>query len=133
MPHGSPQRWPTVWHFLCERLPVLTINAPSSIARDCLTGGASFGKQLTSQGITGDVVAPTDEVEPGGGTALDGCSPYEQDVTGKIVLVDRGLCAFTEKAEMATEEGAAALIIGNRDDAPIGMSGVSRIPSSTTC
>lgn len=103
--------------------PVLTINAPGSIARDCLTGGASFGEQLTAEGITGDVVAPTDEVEPGGGTALDGCSPYEQDVTGKIVLVDRGLCAFTEKAEMATEEGAAALIIGNRDDAPIGMSG----------
>ena len=27
MPHGSPQRWPTVWHFLCERLPVLTPDA----------------------------------------------------------------------------------------------------------
>jgi len=103
-------------------LPLLTINAPSDIARDCLTGGASFGQQLDAEGLTGDVVIPTDAVEEGG-TATDGCSPYDQDVTGKIVMVDRGLCAFTEKAVMATEEGAAALIIGNGDDSPIGMSG----------
>lgn len=102
--------------------PVLTINSPSSIARDCLTGGASFGEQLSAAGITGDVVAPTDTVETGG-TGTDGCSPYEQDVTGKVVLVDRGLCAFSEKAQVATEAGAAALVIGNRDDAPVGMSG----------
>ncbi|WP_110205358.1 M4 family metallopeptidase [Nocardioides daejeonensis] len=103
-------------------LPLLSINAPSDIARDCLTGGASFGQQLDAEGLTGDVVIPTDAVEDGG-TATDGCSPYEQDVTGKIVMVDRGLCAFTDKAVMATQEGAAGLIIGNRDDSPIGMSG----------
>ncbi|CUR60242.1 putative exported peptidase M4 [metagenome] len=111
-------------------LPVLTINAPSQIAKDCLTGGASFGEPLSGTGITGDVMAPTDAVEEGG-TALDGCSPYDQDVTGKIVLVDRGLCAFEEKAEMATAEGAAALIIGNRDEAPIGMSGANQDLVST--
>ena len=44
-------------------------------------------------------------------------------MAGKIVMVDRGLCTFEEKAAMATQMGAAALIIGNRDDAPIGMSG----------
>jgi Zn-dependent metalloprotease len=103
-------------------LPLLTINAPSSIAKDCLTGGASFGAQPTPEGISGDVATPTDAIEEGG-TATDGCSAYEQDVTGKIVLVDRGLCTFVEKAQMAKAEGAAALIIGNRDDAPIGMSG----------
>lgn len=103
-------------------VPLLTINSPSTIAKDCLTGGASFGQQPTAQGITEDVVAATDAVETGG-TNLDGCSPYNEDVTGKIVLVNRGLCAFTEKAQVATDAGAAALIIGNRDDAPIGMSG----------
>lgn len=103
--------------------PLLTINSPSEIAKDCLTGGASFGQQVTAEGISGDVVAPTDAVEEGGGTSTDGCSPYDQDVTGAIVLVDRGLCAFTEKAQVATDEGAAALVIGNSDDAPIGMSG----------
>ena len=28
-------------------LPLLTINAPAAIAKDCLTGGASFGEPLT--------------------------------------------------------------------------------------
>lgn len=27
MPHGAHRRWPTVWHFLCERLPVLSPEA----------------------------------------------------------------------------------------------------------
>ncbi len=103
-------------------VPVLTVNAPAEIAKDCLTGGASFGEQLDATGITGDVVVPTDAAEEGG-TATDGCSAYDEDVTGKIVMVDRGLCTFVEKAEMATAEGAAALIIGNRDNSPIGMSG----------
>ncbi|MFS3130496.1 M4 family metallopeptidase [Nocardioides sp. Bht2] len=103
-------------------VPLLTITAPASIARDCLTAGASFGKQLDRTGITGEVVAPTDAAETDG-TTTDGCSAYDQDVTGKIVIVDRGLCAFTDKAARATEEGAAALIIGNRDNSAIGMSG----------
>ena len=112
-------------------LPQLTINSPSTIAKDCLTGGASFGKPLTGTGITGDVAVPTDAVEAGGGTALDGCSPYDQDVTGKVVLVNRGLCSFEEKAEVATAEGAAALIIGNREEAPLGMSGADQTLVST--
>ncbi len=111
-------------------IPVLSINAPSQIAKDCFTGGASFGQPLSGTGITGDVAAPTDAVEAGG-TALDGCSPYDQDVTGKIVIVDRGLCGFEEKAAVATDEGAAALIIGNRDEAPIGMSGADTSLVST--
>lgn len=102
--------------------PQLTINSPSTIAKDCMTGGASFGEQLSGTGQTGDVVIPTDAVETGG-TATDGCSAYNEDVTGKIVMVDRGLCAFEDKAITATEEGAKALIIGNRDDSVIGMSG----------
>ena len=44
-------------------------------------------------------------------------------MVGKIVMVDRGLCSFEEKAVKATEMGAAALIIGNRDESVISMSG----------
>ncbi|MDT0203345.1 M4 family metallopeptidase [Nocardioides sp. AE5] len=103
-------------------VPLLSINSPSDIAKECLTGGASFGEQLDGTGITGDVVTPTDAVEDGG-TALDGCSPYDEDVTGQIVLVDRGFCPFTQKAEVARDAGATAVIIGNSDDSAIGMSG----------
>ncbi|GAA1927732.1 hypothetical protein GCM10009737_31960 [Nocardioides lentus] len=103
-------------------VPQLSITAPAAIAKDCATGGASFGQQVTAEGISGQVVAPTDAIDTGG-TATDGCSAYEQDVTDRIVLVDRGLCPFTQKAAVATEAGAAALVIGNNDDAPISMSG----------
>ncbi len=112
-------------------LPLLTINAPAAIAKDCLTGGASFGAPLTPTGITGDVALAVDTIEPvtpdnpAPGTTTDGCSPYTNaaDVVGKIVMVDRGYCSFQSKADVATAAGAIALIIGNRDPAPIGMSG----------
>ena len=103
-------------------LPLLTINAPSSIAKDCLTGGASFGEPLTATGITGNVVVATDVAEPAdadpAGTTTDGCSPYTNAaaVAGNIAMVDRGRCALRAKAQVATAAGAAALIIGNRDD-----------------
>ena len=104
--------------------PLVTINSPSEIAKDCLTGGASFGQQLDGTGITGDVALPVDAVEEGG-TASDGCSPYtnQADVAGKIALVNRGFCPFVQKAQVATAMGASALIIGNNDNAPIGLSG----------
>ncbi|MCW2792337.1 MAG: Thermolysin metallopeptidase, partial [Nocardioides sp.] len=101
--------------------PLLTINSPSSIAKDCLTGGL-LGPGLDAP-ITGDVVAPTDVAEEGG-TTTDGCSTYDNPAAavGKIVLVDRGLCTFVQKAEVARDAGAAAVIIGNRDDAPVSFS-----------
>lgn len=121
-------------------LPLLTINSPASIAKECLTGGASFGKPLTGTGITGDVVVAVDAAEPAStspalpaGTSTDGCSPYTNQAaaTGKIVMVDRGRCSFEEKAIQATAMGAAALIIGNREEAPLGMSGADQTLVST--
>ena len=97
---------------------LVTINSPATIAKDCATGGYLGPRPLPT--ITGDVVAPTDAVESGGGTATDGCSTYNQVVTGKIVLVDRGLCTFVAKAQVAKAAGAAAVIIGNRDNSPSG-------------
>ncbi|WP_156409674.1 M4 family metallopeptidase [Nocardioides sp. Soil796] len=102
--------------------PLVTINSPATIAKDCLTGG--YMGPVIDAPITSDVVIAADAVEPDGGTATDGCSPYTNaaDVAGKIVMVDRGLCTFVAKAEIARDAGAAALIIGNRDDSPIGFS-----------
>ncbi len=90
-------------------LPTLSINSPESIAKICLTGGASFGAPPTAGGLTGEVVLAADAVEAGGGTASDGCSPYTNQAAaaGKIVMVDRGLCTFEEKAAQATAMGAA--------------------------
>ena len=104
--------------------PLLTINSPADIARDCATGGASFGKQLDATGVTGNVVLALDAAETDG-TTTDGCSPFDDAaaVAGNVALVDRGLCPFTQKAQNAKDAGAAALIIGNRDDSVISMSG----------
>ena len=82
-------------------LPLLTINAPSSIAKACLTGGASFGQPLTPTGITGNVVVATDVAEPADAdrpSTTDGCSPYTNAaaVVGNIAMVDRGRCAFEQ-------------------------------------
>ncbi|MEV7431419.1 MULTISPECIES: M4 family metallopeptidase [unclassified Nocardioides] len=100
-------------------IPVLTITAPESIAKECATGG-TLGE--IDGPITGQVVAPTDAEEEGG-TTTDGCSPYADAsaAAGKIVLVDRGLCTFVEKAQVAKAAGAKAVIIGNREEAPIGF------------
>jgi Zn-dependent metalloprotease len=104
-------------------VPLLTIDSPSSIAKDCMTGGASFGEQPTAAGTSGEVVAPTTAAEDDATQDLEGCTAYSEDVTGKVVLVNRGTCPFTQKAQVATDAGAAALVIGNNDDAAFGMSG----------
>ncbi len=98
-------------------IPVLTITAPESIAKECVTGG-TLGE--IDGPVTGEVVAPTD-AEEDGGTTTDGCSPYDDAsaVAGKVVLVDRGLCTFVEKAQRAKAAGAKAVIIGNREEAPV--------------
>jgi subtilisin family serine protease len=42
------------------------------------------------------------------------------DVTGKIVAVKRGVCAFVDKGALAQEQGAVGVIVINRDDVPSG-------------
>jgi Zn-dependent metalloprotease len=116
--------------------PVVTIDSPASIARECLTGGASYGPQLDGDGITAEVVTGLDEANAGGPTTTDGCTAYTNAaaVAGKIALVDRGTCPFTDKTLRAQEAGAIAVIIGNNDNATISPSGTGEqftIPTVT--
>ncbi|MBX3002024.1 MAG: CHRD domain-containing protein [Caldilineaceae bacterium] len=46
------------------------------------------------------------------GTNLNGCLPYTDDMTGKVVLADRGVCNFTAKAANASAAGAVLSLIG---------------------
>ena len=103
--------------------PRLTVNAPYQEV--CLTGGYLGPQPMPT--VTADVFAPTDADEDGTGTTatnLDGCSTYDNAAAaaGKIVLVNRGNCTFVAKSQMAKSAGAAGLIIGNRDEAPVGFS-----------
>jgi len=43
---------------------------------------------------------------------LNGCAAYTDDMTGKVVLADRGSCNFTLKAKNAADAGAIISLIG---------------------
>jgi len=89
----------------------LSITAPSSMAGTIATRTAQFGP--SNFDITQDVVL----VEDGGGASkTDGCEPpfvNAATVRGKIVLIDRGTCPFTDKSLNAEAAGAAGVIIAN--------------------
>ena len=56
-------------------------------------------------------------------TVRVGCTAADYggfDVEGKIVAVKRGVCAFVDKGEIAQGQGAAGIIVINRDDVPSG-------------
>jgi Zn-dependent metalloprotease len=104
-------------------IPLVSINSPASIKKDCVTGGF-LGPTTLPAPITQNVVVALDAANPDGPTTTDGCTPWTNAaaVAGKIAMVDRGTCTFVTKAQNAKAAGVAALIIGNRDDSPIGFS-----------
>jgi Zn-dependent metalloprotease len=114
--------------------PAFTINSPAAIAKDCDVAGAAFGPQLDDTGLTGDLVIGLDADEDADGdpnpfdlegSTFDGCSPLTNaaEVAGKIVMLNRGLCGFEEKARTAEAAGAAAVVVANRDPEVFAMSG----------
>jgi MYXO-CTERM domain-containing protein len=68
---------------------------------------AFFGAQ--EYVLLGNLVLASD----GAGAPTDACEPLVGDVTGAVVLIDRGTCTFASKALRAQQAGAAAVIIAN--------------------
>ena len=110
----------------------VVINSPSTIAKVCEAGAASFGPVLDQTGLTGDVVlgvdngAPAPDGTPSTSTS-DGCTAFTNAaaVSGKVALVDRGACAFTIKVKNAQDAGATGVLVADNVEAtPSGMSGV---------
>jgi hypothetical protein len=77
--------------------------------------GAQFGSTLTTTGITGAVILANDGV----GTTSDACEPLPAAVRGRVVLADRGTCAFTVKLQNAQAARATGLIVANNDASAI--------------
>jgi Zn-dependent M28 family amino/carboxypeptidase len=68
--------------------------------------------------LTGARVVPTNDVQipvSGPGASTSGCEPedYPAAVRGNVALIQRGTCAFVDKAAAAQEAGAAGAIIFN--------------------
>jgi Zn-dependent metalloprotease len=86
------------------------INSPASIEGFCTAREALFGPQLATTGpITADLLLADDGVAP----TSNGCEPLTDDAIGRIVLVDRGLCAFTVKVANAQDAGAVGVLVAD--------------------
>jgi PA domain len=91
--------------------PILTVNAPASVAGTYLVGTASFGPALTSPGVTAEVM-PVVDTAPNTGLACNPLSALNAAaVNGKIAVVDRGTCTFNIKAENVQAAGAVGMIV----------------------
>lgn len=93
----------------------LIVNTPAALAGADEVGAAQFGPAVPAAGIAGTLVLVNDGVAAaGGGTLSDGCeTPFTSNVSGKIAVMDRGLCNFTVKVKNAQTAGAIAAIIAN--------------------
>lgn len=91
--------------------PGLTVLTPASIAGTYLVGTASFGPPPGTPGVTGEVMPVVDQPN---GTGL-ACTPLNAAntlaVNGKIALIDRGVCAFTQKVAHVQAAGAIGVIV----------------------
>jgi len=126
---GSGTDTPNDARTACIYSTLMTINAPPAIAGDYGAQAASFGPALTLGGVTGDIVV----ADPARACDIDLPFTNAASMAGKIVLVDRGDCFFTEKVRNAQDEGAIAVIVANNVSSgmsPMGGSDASiTIPS----
>ncbi len=101
--------------------PLLRVTSPAPAAGDYEVGQATFGPPLSETGVAGGVVLANDGV----GVATNACEPLINVVAGKIVLLDRGGCAFTIKVKNAQDAGAIGVIVADSVAGcpPVGMSG----------
>ena len=106
---------------------LLTVNEPASVAGVYeVAHPGDWGGQIDMTPLTAEVAIVDD------GSGFDGskgCNDLVNgaDVTGKIAIVDRGLCQFSQKALMAQNAGAVGVIICNFEDAnpPLGAGDVA--------
>lgn len=87
-------------------MPFLTVTAPAAYAGDYVAVFQPWSTPLAST-ISGPMQYGDD-----GGTNLNGCAAFTGDLSGKIVLVDRGACNFTLKVKNIGDAGGIAGIIG---------------------
>ncbi|WP_072690986.1 M20/M25/M40 family metallo-hydrolase [Rhodococcus marinonascens] len=75
----------------------------------------TYSPSTGPEGIASRLVSAPKEESPGcEATDYDGL-----DLTGAIVLVDRGVCPFADKQQVAADRGAAAVIVVNNEEGPL--------------
>ncbi len=88
---------------------------------------AAGAEWAASSPRTGSRAARSRVGNDGTGTTTDACEPLTGDITGKLVIVDRGTCTFIVKAKNVQAAGAAGIIVANNAaGAPFPMGGTDR-------
>ncbi|MCZ2396499.1 MAG: M36 family metallopeptidase [Chitinophagales bacterium] len=116
---------PRMQMFLFDGSPYsgMKINSPISANVFSIEGAISINNLLANVGpVTGNLALYNDDLS--GSTHL-ACGPpaIPAEINGKIAVIDRGSCAFTDKVKNAQNAGAIAVIVINTDDTGIKMSG----------
>ncbi|AHJ98409.1 M36 family metallopeptidase [Hymenobacter swuensis] len=104
----------------------LTVTAPAPVAGSYTTVESAFStsNKLVSTGpVTGDLVFYNDPGNPASHLACT--SPSSTTLTGKIALIYRGTCNYTDKVLNAQNAGARAVIMVNNAGAPVAMGGTN--------
>jgi hypothetical protein len=104
--------------------PAIQILRPKSLKGFLDVQQASFGPPLQlNGGMTGQIALADDGV----GVGADACEPItDRSLRGKIALIDRGGCAFTDKVLNAQAAGAkGAIVANNAPGGPAPMGGFS--------
>lgn len=121
---ASPRMQMYLWNYAPS--PICRVNTPASIAGDYFAVESAFStaNKLAAVGpITANAVLYNDDAA---GTIHNGCVTAANNVTGKIALIYRGVCAsgFVQKVKNAQLSGAVAVImINNVPGNPITMGG----------
>lgn len=114
--------------------PEFAVTAPSYIARQYRFATAMFGPSVEGA-VSANIAVALDAADAAGPSSTDGCSSLTNpsQVAGKIAIIDRGTCTFTDKVLNAQNAGAVAVIVHNSSTGVFGSMGGSdpavRIPS----
>ena len=112
--------------------PGVLLNETSPAVNEFAASASAFTNPDASTppsvaGQSGDIVLVND----GSVAPSEGCSAaYVNNVAGKIALIDRGDCAFTDKVTNAQSNGAiAVIVVDNTDNAvAVTMGGTPAVP-----
>jgi PA domain/Thrombospondin type 3 repeat len=110
---------------LVTPIPRLRVTAPGSVDGNYEVVEGTLSTTVAASGVktanlqvandnlfvprTGDMTA----AEAANASATDGCGTNKASMTGKIAIVDRGLCSFSYKVQNAQDSGAIAVIVVN--------------------
>lgn len=116
---SGPQVTANVPNVLQQGTPNLKVASPTLAQQTFAVGTASFGPALTSPGLTAQVGQVIDTAgnnglacNPADATAPAVLSPANAAaVSGKIALVDRGVCGFAIKVKACQDAGALGVIV----------------------